>query len=279
MLRRDFIRRAATVGATTGLAVLLGHAPGDQGASSGRPQPPSDSTPDPDSGDDSGSGSEKGSGSEQGPGPDEPDPEVETPTVPSVLRPGDSGDTVLGVQSRLGQLGYWCGTPDGHYGGLTTSAVTALQKASGLTRDGLCGPATTRALDAGTRPAASTHSGHVIEIHRDTQVLLVVDSGRVGTILATCTGSEVPYQSEGRTWSARTTPGSYHVYYRKEGWDHGPLGDLYRPMFFNGGIAVHGSRSVPPYPASHGCCRLTIPAMDMILARGLISMGTAVVVY
>jgi hypothetical protein len=50
-------------------------------------------------------------------------------------------------------------------------------------------------------------------------------------------------------------------------------------MYFNGGIAVHGSTSVPPHPASHGCCRLTISAMDMILARGLITMGTAVVVY
>ena len=118
----------------------------------------------------------------------------------------------------------------------------------------------------------------MIEIHRDTQVLLIVDSGRVGMILATCTGSEIPYKSRGRTWSARTTPGSFHVYLSKDGWDHGPLGDLWRPMFFNGGIAVHGSTSVPPYPASHGCCRLTIPAMDMILERGLITIGTPVVV-
>lgn len=272
MLRRDFIKHAASVGASVGVAVLLGRRPAsDAGQPPEAPSGPP--APDPDDGADSPPDSEQGSDS------GEAEPQDETPAVPSVLRPGDSGDAVLGVQRRLGELGYWCGTPDGHYGGLTTSAVTALQKVAGLTRDGLCGSATNRALEAGTRPRAGTHSGHVIEIHRDTQVLLVVDSGRVGTILATCTGSEVPYVSEGRTWSARTTPGSYHVYYRKEGWDHGPLGDLYRPMFFNGGIAVHGSTSVPPHPASHGCCRLTIPAMDMILARGLITMGTAVVVY
>lgn len=275
ILRRDFIKQAVSLGATTGLALLVGQLPGsEQGNEASKGQEPSDGG-DASSGPedaDAGGAPETDSGAESDAG-------AEDDAEPAVLQYGAEGDAVLALQRRLGELGYWCGTPDAHYGGLTASAVTALQKVAGLVRDGIAGPATSRALAAGARPSASTRSGHVIEIHRDSQVLLVVDSGRVSMTLATCTGSEIPYESEGRTWSARTTPGSYHVYFSKEGWDHGPLGDLWRPMFFNGGIAVHGSTSVPPYPASHGCCRLTIPAMDMIIERRLIKIGTAVVVY
>lgn len=272
MLRRDFIKQAVRVGASVGVAVMLGRDSGSSpDAAAQAPestQGDDDTTPD--------RAPAAGADERDGTGRHESTAEEATPAV---LGPGDSGEKVRELQDGLGRLGYWCGSPDGHYGGITASAVTAAQKVAGLTRDGLCGPATRRALSAGIRPTADTRAGHVIEIHRDTQVLLVVDSGRVGTILATCTGSEIPYESRGRTWDARTPPGSYHVYYSKEGWDHGPLGDLWRPMFFNGGIAVHGSTSVPPYPASHGCCRLTIPAMNMLLDRGLITMGTAVTVY
>jgi hypothetical protein len=35
---------------------------------------------------------------------------------------------------------------------------------------------------------------------------------------------------------------------------------LYNPVFFNGGIAVHGAPSVPAYPASHGCVRIPMSA-------------------
>lgn len=68
------------------------------------------------------------------------------------------------------------------------------------------------------------------------------------------------------------------MYESRRGWDHGPLGDLSRPMFFNGGIAIHGALEVPPYPTSHGCCRLSVPAMDMLLATQSVSIGTRVVV-
>jgi len=35
-----------------------------------------------------------------------------------------------------------------------------------------------------------------------------------------------------------------------------PLGKLYNPVYFVGGIAVHGAPSVPNRPASHGCVRI-----------------------
>ena len=62
--------------------------------------------------------------------------------------------------------GYWNGSADGVYGGLTSQAVMALQKAAGLGRDGVLGPATRRALQNGVRPQ-SPHRWHR---HRDRQV-------------------------------------------------------------------------------------------------------------
>ena len=61
--------------------------------------------------------------------------------------------------------------------------------------------------------------------------------------------------------------------------DKGPLGDLWRPRYFNGGIAVHGSGSIPGYPASHGCARVSNPAMNMIWANNLMPVGSRVTVY
>ena len=63
------------------------------------------------------------------------------------------------------------------------------------------------------------------------------------------------------------------------GWDPGPLGKLYRPRYFNGGIAVHGYPSMPSDAgASHGCVRVTIGVMDYIWSHKLLPMGRTVLV-
>ena len=66
---------------------------------------------------------------------------------------------------------------------------------------------------------------------------------------------------------------------RVNAWDSGSLGSLYRPQYFNGGIAVHGYTSVPSTPASHGCVRVSLPAMDNLWGVGGIQVGTSVMVY
>jgi peptidoglycan hydrolase-like protein with peptidoglycan-binding domain len=201
-----------------------------------------------------------------------------TPTAGDTLNPGDSGAYVLAVQQRLSSLGYWLGTPDGTYGYLTSQAVMALQKSAGLGRDGVFGPATRRALEAGTRPQSRV-GGTGVEIDLQRQVLLVVRGGAVTTILNTSTGSGQPFESYGQQHVAVTPRGSYSLFRVVDGNDEGPLGDLWRPRYFNGGIAVHGAASVPGYPASHGCARVSNPAMDMIWARGLLPVGSRVTVY
>jgi hypothetical protein len=49
----------------------------------------------------------------------------------------------------------------------------------------------------------------------------------------------------------------FTFYRRIDGLRHAPLGVLYRPWYFTGGYAVHGSSDVPAHPASHGCVRVT----------------------
>jgi hypothetical protein len=186
---------------------------------------------------------------------------------------------VLSVQQRLSSLGYWLGTPDGTYGGLTSQAVMALQKAAGLGRDGIFGPATHRALQAGVRPHLRV-GGTGVEIDKARQLLLVVRGGTVRTILNTSTGSGQPYQTKGGGTAIASTPsGSFSVFRTVDHLDKGPLGDLWRPRYFNGGIAVHGAGYVPGYPASHGCSRVSNPAMNMIWANNLMPIGSRVVVY
>jgi N-acetylmuramoyl-L-alanine amidase len=197
---------------------------------------------------------------------------------PTLLKLGSKGAAVLAAQKRLASLGYWLGTADGVYGPSTAHAVTALQKVAGLARDGVLGPKTARALAAGVRPAARTKRGDVIEIDLAHQVLLVVHTGHVRLILDTSTGSGAYYYSLGALHHAVTPKGVYHVYRAVNGWDPGPLGKLYRPRYFNGGIAVHGYPTVPSQPASHGCVRVTIPAMNYLWAHNLLPIGRSVLV-
>jgi N-acetylmuramoyl-L-alanine amidase len=201
-----------------------------------------------------------------------------TSSSPAVLKQGSKGKAVLAAQKRLASLGYWLGTPDGVYGPSTAHAVTALQKVAGLARDGVLGPRTAKALAAGVRPSARTKRGDVIEIDLAHQVLLVVHTGHVRLILDTSTGSGAYYSSLGRIHHAVTPKGTYHVFRAVNGWDPGPLGKLYRPRYFNGGIAVHGYPTVPSQPASHGCVRVTIAAMDYLWAHKLLPIGRSVLV-
>jgi lipoprotein-anchoring transpeptidase ErfK/SrfK len=55
-----------------------------------------------------------------------------------------------------------------------------------------------------------------------------------------------------------TPRGRYRIYSRVSGWKTAALGKLYNPLYFKGGFAIHGSGSVPRYPASHGCVRVSV---------------------
>ena len=171
------------------------------------------------------------------------------------------------LQQRLADLGYWLGTPDGTYGPLTTHAVMAFQKAEGLQRDGRAGPVTREQLAAADRPVASM-DGDGLEIDLQRQLLLVVRDGHVQMALHTVTGAP----------ATPTPAGTFAINRQIDGLRHAPLGTLYRPKYFNRGIAVHGADSLPAWPASHGCARVSNAAMDLLWSSGLAQIGTTVIV-
>lgn len=199
--------------------------------------------------------------------------------VQPTLRSGSRGSAVSALQRRLNALGYWCGSANGVYGALTIQAVYAVQKASGLTRDGVCGPKTWAKVNAGVRPRPRT-GGTGIEIDKARQLLMVVSDGKPKYTLNTSTGNNQRYFSRGTWRVARTPSGTYSIYRRHSaGWQTGPLGSMWRPTYFVGGFAIHGSSSIPPYPASHGCARLSTSAMDMLWAGGWVNMSRRVTLY
>jgi cytoskeletal protein RodZ len=83
-----------------------------------------------------------------------PTPATPTATTPAVLpdgvvlRRGDESGDVSQVQAALVELGYSTAGVDGKFGPATEKAVRDFQKASGLTEDGVVGPATLSALSA-----------------------------------------------------------------------------------------------------------------------------------
>ncbi len=192
-----------------------------------------------------------------------------TTTEPSTTAPPSTDPQVAAHQQRLTDLGYWLGPVDGQLGSMTAHAVTAFQKAEGLPRTGVLDDATVERLSVASTPAVRSSSGQVLEVDLDRQILLVATGGRTERIYDIATGS-----------SATPTPaGRFTITRQIDGIRHAPLGTLYRPKYFNGGIALHGYTSVPSQPASHGCVRLTYPAMDHLWASGVAPVGAAVWVY
>jgi lipoprotein-anchoring transpeptidase ErfK/SrfK len=210
---------------------------------------------------------------------------TQRPTTPpshrrvTLLEFGDRGPAVAALQTQLIRLGYWLGAADGSFGMTTQQAVYALQKAAGLTPDGVYGPKTAAALKKGVLPHVRSASGHVIEVNLTSDLLMIVNGGKIAAVLNTSTGGGYTYTSDGVTAVAHTPTGQFRIYRSVDGMDISPLGELWRPRYFYGGYAIHGSNSVPPYPVSHGCVRLSNPAIDWIWAAGQAPFGTEVMVY
>ena len=205
---------------------------------------------------------------------------TEPAAADGTLELGESGPEVQALQQRLSDRGFWLGTPDSRFGQLTRQAVMAFQKAHGLSRDGVAGPATLAALDTAGPVPPRDPSGNHLEIDLARQILIVVEGGATRWVLNTSTGNGEAYASPGGGTAVASTPtGSFTVYREIDGLREAPLGTLYRPKYFTGGIAIHGSGSIPAYPASHGCARLANGAMDLLWASGLATLGTPVLVY
>ena len=193
------------------------------------------------------------------------------------------------IQERLLELGFWLQLVDGDFGNTTKQAVMAFQKYVGLDPTAKVDQATADALTLATTRAVgqSNEPGTLVEVDKDKQVLFIMNSGKLLWALNISTGSGQYFlevnQKDLVTWEtgrSLTPSGRFKINREKsDGWWDGDLGQIYRPKYFNGGIAIHGSMSIPKYPASHGCVRVSTQAMDMIWASGLLPKKTPVWVY
>jgi lipoprotein-anchoring transpeptidase ErfK/SrfK len=200
--------------------------------------------------------------------------------VEEVLAPGATGSGVAGLQQRLLAMGYWLPAVDGKFGSTTTQAVYAFQKANGLPRDGKIGPEDQAALNAGNRPTAASTSGDLIEVDKARQLFFVIRGGAVQWAINTSTGSNGTYSYGGNTYRAVTPEGHFTFDRQIDGYHESHLGTMYRPKYFTAaGHAIHGSPSIPPYPASHGCVRLSNAVTDFIWAAGIAPLGSAIWVH
>lgn len=196
--------------------------------------------------------------------PDEVPAEVDYPS----LSLGSQGEYVRRLESRLVSLRYRPGPLDGVFDHKTAAAVTAFQKVEGLSRDGHAGTQVWTALGKASLPKLrSTGDDNRVEIDLTRQVLFLAQGGELVKVL--------PISSGTTGW--RTPTGHFRIQRKIPRWRESELGLLYKPAYFIGGIAIHGSYSVPSYAASHGCIRVPLWEMDQLYSE--LPIGLPVQVY
>jgi lipoprotein-anchoring transpeptidase ErfK/SrfK len=175
---------------------------------------------------------------------------------------------VAAIQARLAALHYLApNAVSGKIDGPTRQALLAFQGWEGLPRNGIAGPAT-RARLAGARvPQAGSRVGRRIEVHIDRQVALLVAGARVARVVHVSTGAVATPTPTGRFRVFRKERESWSVPFRV--W-------LPWASYFSGGVALHGHRTVPAYPASHGCVRIPLSEAAAVYAFARLGVTVAV---
>jgi len=180
------------------------------------------------------------------------------------------------AERLLADLGYWTGAADGVFDEATRFALVAFQKweqrpiTGGLTIEEV------EAIRNASRPSPRDGDYEHVEVDVDRQVLMIFDGKGGLRVLPVSTGTDKPFVYDGQTSIAYTPRGRFVVYDKGVGWEDNSLG-MYFANFISGGIAIHGSRSVPVEPASHGCIRIPLFASREVSKR--LPLGTIVLVY
>ena len=105
------------------------------------------------------------------------------------------------------------------------------------------------------------------------QIMFVgVGTERVDFVFPTSTGEAgFETRSQNRSNVFKFNPasdnGGWHDSTTYPSAEDNPLnGNMYKPLYFDGGLAIHGANNVPRSPASKGCARLRVENMDTLLA-------------
>jgi peptidoglycan hydrolase-like protein with peptidoglycan-binding domain len=198
---------------------------------------------------------------------------------------GSRGDAVVALQTRLQELHYDISDTEGKFGAQTYHAVMAFQKINGLSRSGRADAKTLAALDSAVDPVPLLPLGgsNRVEIDLRKQYLALYKNGQLDRLLSISSGTGEhfcafdPDTGKEECDEAITPGGAFKVQNRILGYRESRLGLLYNPVYFNGGIAIHGAASVPAGPASHGCVR--IPMVSAEWFPNEVTLGTPVYVF
>jgi lipoprotein-anchoring transpeptidase ErfK/SrfK len=187
-------------------------------------------------------------------------------------------EVVNKAQQHLLEIGYWGGSTSDRAAERARCAILAFQRVEGRNQTGKFNAADAQAALAAMRPTPRETGYSHIEVDLKRQVLFVVDQ-KIGVtlVLPVSSGSGKLYTFEGKTNRAVTPQGRFTVYRKVNGWRKAPLGMIYYPNYFDEGWAIHGSSSVPNYPASHGCIRIPIATAKEL--SDITPVGTVVLVY
>ena len=184
------------------------------------------------------------------------------------LDPGMRNSKVNLFNHLLSEQAYY--TSNGQtYGSATGRAVLAFRKVNGMARTQNATPSIFRTLANGNggfkleRPGAGRH----VEADLSRQVMVLADNGKAKHIFHISSGT-----------AATPTIKGHHTFFRKEPGtnSHGMVDSVYFGPT-NRGYATHGYKSVPNYPASHGCLRNPIPNSRFIY--NWINLGESIFVY
>jgi hypothetical protein len=217
------------------------------------------------------------------------------PPLERTLTHGTAGSDVAALQARLIEIGFDPGPKDGIFGGATTRSVWAYEKLIlGIDRTEMHGEVTPEMWDRMSRPTEiqprRSPGGTHLEVYLPEQVAVIFNQGSVRLVSHISSGDnqqwcdEVLIDKDDGTTEVKgicglsVTPGGvYHFERQIDGWRNGKLGRLYKPVYFNYGIAIHGAGNVPSYPASHGCVRFPMHIAEYM--QDIVSIGDAVYVF
>lgn len=179
------------------------------------------------------------------------------------LAPESQGAEVERLQQALSDAGFYRQAIDGVFGVETALAVVAFHKYLGLERT-----STWSALDW-IRLRLLPPSGipdrydepDRVEVDLGRQLIFIVRDHQIEGVLHTSTGGAYTYFSprNGRQVQASTPRGDFTLRWRQYGWvcDQATGWCVYNYWAFADFYGIHGYLSVPEFPASHGCVRVT----------------------
>ena len=180
-------------------------------------------------------------------------------------RPGQRGAKVRVLQRGLDRLAFVT-SRGGRYDAATARAVLAFRKTNSMARTTTAGREVFDMLLSGRggyRLKYPNHGKHV-ETDLSRQVLVLARDGRPERIYHTSSG----------TSATPTVLGSFRFYRKQPGTNS--LGMVHSNYFIRG-YAIHGYKSVPTHPASHGCLR--VPIANARSIDRWISIGDRIDVY